>query len=215
MDFPVRNIEGETVERVQLEDRVFALPFNEAVVHQAMLRQLANARQGTADTKTRGEVSGSKRKVYRQKHTGRARRGSLRSPLLRGGGVAFGPHPRSYEQRMPRKMRRLAIRCLLSAKASSGELVVVDRLSLKESKTLEMAQILKALEVKGSALVVTLKPEAGLIKAARNLPRTKTSPAALVNVLDLLSHKFLVITVDGVRCVEDILTRQRCAPGRG
>lgn len=215
MDFPVRNIEGETVERVQLEDRVFALPFNEAVVHQAMLRQLANARQGTADTKTRGEVSGSKRKVYRQKHTGRARRGSLRSPLLRGGGVAFGPHPRSYEQRMPRKMRRLAIRCLLSAKASSGELVVVDRLSLKESKTLEMARILKALEVKGSALVVTLKPEAGLIKAARNLPRTKTSPAALVNVVDLLSHKFLVITVEGVRCVEDILTRQRCAPGSG
>lgn len=215
MDFPVRNIEGETVERVQLEDRVFALPFNEAVVHQAMLRQLANARQGTADTKTRGEVSGSKRKVYRQKHTGRARRGSLRSPLLRGGGVAFGPHPRSYEQRMPRKMRRLAIRCLLSAKASSGELVVVDRLSLKESKTLEMARILKALEVKGSALVVTLKPEGGLIKAARNLPRTKTSPAALVNVVDLLSHKFLVITVEGVRCVEDILTRQRCAPGSG
>lgn len=215
MDFPVRNIEGETVERVQLEDRVFALPFNEAVVHQAMLRQLANARQGTADTKTRGEVSGSKRKVYRQKHTGRARRGSLRSPLLRGGGVAFGPHPRSYEQRMPRKMRRLAIRCLLSAKASSGELVVVDRLSLKESKTLEMARILKALEVKGSALLVTLKPEAGFIKAARNLPRTKTSPAALVNVVDLLSHKFLVITVEGVRCVEDILTRQRCAPGSG
>jgi large subunit ribosomal protein L4 len=215
MEFPVRNVEGETVDRVQLEDRVFALPFNEAVVHQAMLRQLANARQGTADTKTRGEVSGSKRKVYRQKHTGRARRGSLRSPLLRGGGVAFGPHPRSYEQRMPRKMRRLAIRCLLSAKASSGELVVVDRLSLKESKTLKMAQILKALEVKGSALVVTLKPEAEVIKAARNLPRTKTSPAALVNVVDLLSHKFLVITVEGVRCVEDILTRQRCAPGSG
>lgn len=215
MDFPVRNTEGETVERVQLEDRVFALPFNEGVVHQAMLRQLANARQGTADTKTRGEVSGSTRKVYRQKHTGRARRGSLRSPLLRGGGVVFGPHPRSYEQRMPRKMRRLAIRCVLSAKVSSGELVVVDRLDLKECKTLEMARILKALEVQGSALVVTLKPEAELVKAARNLPRTKTSPAALLNVVDLLSHKFLVITVDGVRCVEDILTRQRCASGSG
>jgi large subunit ribosomal protein L4 len=215
MEFPVRNAAGETVERVQLQDRVFAQPFNEAVVHQAMLRQLANARQGTADTKTRGEVSGSKRKVYRQKHTGRARRGSLRSPLLRGGGVAFGPHPRSYEQRMPRKMRRLAIRCLLSAKASSGEMVVVDRLSLKESKTVEMAQILKALEVKGSALVVTLKPEAELVKAARNLPRTKTSPAALLNVVDLLSYRFLVITTDGVRCVEDILTRQRCASGSG
>ncbi len=215
MEFPVRNVQGGTVERVQLEDKVFALPFNEAVVHQAMLRQLANARQGTADTKTRGEVSGSTRKVYRQKHTGRARRGNLRSPLLRGGGVVFGPHPRSYEQKMPRKMRRLAIRCVLSAKASSGELVVVDRFDVKESKTLEMARILKALEVKGSVLIVTQKPEADLIRAARNLPRTKTSPAALLNVVDLLSFKFLVITIDGVRCVEDILTRQRCASGSG
>jgi large subunit ribosomal protein L4 len=215
VEFPVRNVQGDTVEQVQLEDRVFALPFNEAVVHQAMVRQLANGRQGTADTKTRGEVSGSKRKVYRQKHTGRARRGSLRSPLLRGGGVAFGPHPRGYEQRMPRKMRRLAIKCLLSAKAAAGEMVVVDQLRLKDSKTAEIAQILKALEVTGSALVVTPKPEAALIQAARNLPRTKTSPAALLNVVDLLSHKFLVITVDGVRCVEDILTRQRCASGSG
>jgi large subunit ribosomal protein L4 len=215
VEFPVRNLQGDTVEQVQLEDRVFALPFNEAVVHQAMVRQLANGRQGTADTKTRGEVSGSKRKVYRQKHTGRARRGSLRSPLLRGGGVAFGPHPRGYEQRMPRKMRRLAIKCLLSAKAAAGEMVVVDQLRLKDSKTAEIAQILKALEVTGSALVVTPKPEAALIQAARNLPRTKTSPAALLNVVDLLSHKFLVITVDGVRCVEDILTRQRCASGSG
>jgi len=215
MEFAVRNVDGETVESVELEDRVFAVPFNEAVVHQAMVRQLANARQGTADTKTRGEVSGSKRKVYRQKHTGRARRGSLRSPLLRGGGVAFGPHPRSYQQRMPRKMRRLAVKCVLSAKASAGELVVLDRLRLKESKTLEMARILRALEVTDSALVVTLKPEADLAKAARNLPRTKTSPAALLNVVDLLSHRFLVITVDGVRCVEDILTRQRCVSGSG
>ncbi len=215
MEFPVRNVDGETVESVQLEDKVFAVPFNEAVVHQAMVRQLANTRQGTADTKTRGEVSGSKRKVYRQKHTGRARRGSLRSPLLRGGGVAFGPHPRSYQQRMPRKMRRLAVKCVLSAKASAGELVVLDRLHLKESRTLEMARILRALEVKDSALVITVKPEADLVKAARNLPRTKTSPAALLNVVDLLSHRFLVITVDGVRCVEDILTTQRCVSGSG
>ncbi|MBM4443910.1 MAG: 50S ribosomal protein L4 [Chloroflexi bacterium] len=215
MKCPVRNVQGDTVEQLELEDRVFALPFNEAVVHQAMVRQLANGRQGTADTKTRGEVSGSTRKVYRQKHTGRARRGSLRSPLLRGGGVVFGPHPRGYGQRMPRKMRRLAIKCLLSAKASAGELVVVDQLPLKESKTVEMAQVLRALDVKGSALVVTPKPEAGLVRAARNLPRTKTSPAALLNVVDLLSHKFLVITVDGVRCVEDILTRERCASRSG
>jgi large subunit ribosomal protein L4 len=210
MELPVRNVLGETVDHIQVEDRVFALPFNESVVHQAMVRQLANARQGTADTKTRGEVSGSTRKVYRQKHTGRARRGNIRSPLLRGGGVVFGPHPRSYRQRMPKKMRRLAVKCLLSAKASSGELVIVDRFQLKEPKTAEMAQILKALDVKASALVVTLKPELEVVKAARNLPKTKTSQAALLNVVDLLSYRFLIITVDGIRSVEDILMRERC-----
>lgn len=210
MELPVRNVLGETVEHIQVEDRVFALPFNESVVHQAMVRQLANARQGTADTKTRGEVSGSTRKVYRQKHTGRARRGNIRSPLLRGGGVVFGPHPRSYRQGMPKKMRRLAVKCLLSAKASSGELVIVDRFQLKEPKTAEMVQILKALDVKASALVVTLKPEPEVVKAARNLPKTKTSQAALLNVVDLLSYRFLIITVDGIRSVEDILMRQRC-----
>jgi len=210
MELAVRNVLGETVDHIQVEDRVFALPFNESVVHQAMVRQLANARQGTADTKTRGEVSGSTRKVYRQKHTGRARRGSIRSPLLRGGGVVFGPHPRSYRQRMPKRMRRLAVKCLLSAKASSGELVVIDRFQFNEPKTSEMAQILRALDVKASALVVTLKPEPKVIKATRNLPKTKTSLAALMNVVDLLSHRFLIITVDGIRCVEDILMRERC-----
>lgn len=215
MEFPVRNLQGQTVERIELEDRVFALPFNEAVVHQAMVRQLANARQGTADTKTRGEVSGSRRKLYRQKHTGRARRGSIRSPLLRGGGIVFGPHPRDYRQRMPKKMRRLAIRCLLSAKASAGELVIVDRFQLNGPKTSEMAQALKALEVKDSALVATLKPELDLTRAARNVPKTKISQAASLNVVDLLSHRFLIVTVDGVRCLEDILMRQRSASGLG
>lgn len=211
MELPVRDVRGQTVDRIRLDDGVFGLPFNESVVHQAMVRQLANARLGTADTKTRGEVSGSKRKVYRQKHTGRARRGGIRSPVLRGGGVAFGPHPRTYRQRMPKKMRRLALRCVLSAKASSGELVVVDRFQLEQLKTAEMAHILKALDVEASALVVTLKTESNVVKAARNLPRTKTLQAALLNVLDVLSHRFLVITVDGIRCVEDILMRQRCA----
>lgn len=211
MELPVRDVRGQTVDRIRLDDRVFGLPLNESVVHQAMVRQLANARLGTADTKTRGEVRGSKRKVYRQKHTGRARRGGIGSPVLRGGGVAFGPHPRSYRQRMPKKMRRLAVKCVLSAKASSGELVVVDRFQLEQLKTAEMAHILKALDVEASALVVTLRPESDLVKAAGNLPRTKTLPAALLNVLDLLSHRFLVITVDGIRCVEDILMRQRYA----
>src|SRR4030042_791514 len=131
-----------------------------------MVRQLANARQGTADTKTRSEVSGSTRKLYHQKHTGRARRGSIKSPLLRGGGIVFGPHPRSYRQRMPKKMRRLALRCMLSAKAQSGEMVIVERFQLAQPKTTEMAGVLKALGVDHSALIVTSEPEVNVIKSA-------------------------------------------------
>ncbi len=188
------------------------MPLNKAVVHQAMVRQLANARLGTADTKTRGEVAGSTRKLYKQKHTGRARKGSIKSPLLKGGGITFGPHPRSYRQRMPKKMRRLALRCLLSAKASSGEIVVVDQLKLDQPKTAEMARVLKALGVTSSALVVTQKPEADIVRSAQNLQGTRTLPADLLNVRDLLTYKFLVIGVDGLRVVESGLAVK--APGR-
>ena len=208
MQVPVRNTLGQVVDQIEIEDNIFALPFNQGVVHQAMVRQLANARLGTANTKTRGEVSGSTRKLYPQKHTGRARRGSRRSPLLRGGGVVFGPHPRSYRQKMPKKMRRLALKCMLSAKAQSGELVVVDQLELSEPKTKEMRQILRALEVDSSALIVTPEPDVDIIKSARNLPRTKTLPAALLNVVDLLSYKFLIITIAGVHCIEQIWGRR-------
>lgn len=208
MQVSVRNTLGQVVDNIEIEDNIFALPFNQAVVHQAMVRQLANARLGTANTKTRGEVSGSTRKLYPQKHTGRARRGSRRSPLLRGGGVVFGPHPRSYRQKMPKKMRRLALKCMLSAKAQSGELVVVDQLELSEPKTKEMLQILMALEVDSSALIVTPEPGVDIIKSARNLPRTKTLPAALLNVVDLLSYKFLIITIAGVHCIEQIWGRR-------
>lgn len=205
MQFPVHNVEGQVVEQVQIEDSVFAQPFNEGLVHQAMVRQLANARQGTADTKTRGLVSGSTRKLYRQKHTGRARRGSIRSPLLRGGGIVFGPHPRSYRQRMPRKMRRLALKCVLSAKASSGEMVVIDRFQMSQPKAMEMGRILKALGVDSSILIATLGPESDVILSARNLAGTKTLPAGLLNVVDVLSYKFLVITVEGLRHLEKLL----------
>jgi len=112
----VYSLNGEVVDQIELSQAIFALPFNEAVVHQAMTRQLADRRQGTTSTKTRGEVSGSTRKLHPQKHTGRARRGSVKSPLLRGGGVVFGPKPRTYRQSMPKKMRKLALKCLLSAK---------------------------------------------------------------------------------------------------
>lgn len=213
MQLPVRNVSGKVVDNVEIRDDIFAVPFNEAVVHQAMVRQLANARLGTAATKTRGEVAGSTRKLFRQKGTGRARRGSRRAPLLRGGGITFGPHPRSYNQRMPKKMRRLALRCVLSAKASSGEMVMVDQFALTKSKTAEMAGILKALGADRSVLIVTAQPEVSVIKATRNLPRMRTLPAALLNVVDLLSYKFLVITTDGLRRVEEIWGRSEHLPG--
>jgi len=215
MQFSVHDISGKVINSVELEDSVFAIPANKAVIHQAMVRQRANARVGSADTQTRGEVTASTRKPFRQKGTGMARQGSRRSPLLKGGGVAFGPHPRSYNQRMPKKMRRLALKGLLSAKVSAGEIIVVEHLGLKEPKTKEMVQILKGLGVDSSVLIVTAAPEVNVIKSARNLPKVKTLPAALLNVIDLLSYQFLVITQDGVQRVEQIWGRSVSAPVTG
>jgi len=209
MQFPVHNTSGEIIDYIEISDGVFAVPFNTAVVHQAMVRQMANRRLGTADTKTRGEVRGSTRKPYRQKHTGWARRGSRRSPVLKGGGVAFGPHPRDYRQDMPKKMRRLALRCLLSAKARDGELSVIDGFELNSPKTKEMAHVLNTLGIRSSTLIVTPEPNINVIKSARNLPKTKTLPAPLLNVLDMLSYKSLVTTVAAVRRAEQIWGRDK------
>jgi len=204
MQVPVYNMNGEVVKQIDIADSVFAVPVNEAVVHQALVRQLANARQGTASTKTRGEVAGSKQKMYRQKHTGRARAGSIRSPLRRGGGVAFGPKPRSYRQAMPKKMRRLALRCVLSAKAGDKELMVLDELKLDEPKTKEMVRILTALKVNTSALIATSEPEENVVKSARNLPEVDTIPVQLLNVVDITNHKMLLLTENAVRQVEQL-----------
>jgi len=173
-------------------------------VHQALVRQQANARQGTASTKTRGEVSGSTRKLYRQKHTGMARAGSIKSPLRRGGGIIFGPKPRSYRQAMPKKMRRLALRCVLSAKARDGELKVVEQLKLDQPETKEMAGILAALGVDSSALIITSEPEENVVKSARNLAGIKTLPANILNVVDILSYKMLLMTEAAVRQTEQL-----------
>ncbi len=204
MQVPVYSLSGEVVKHIEISDQVFAVPFNQAVVHQALVRQRANARQGTASTKTRGEVSGSSIKLFRQKHTGRARAGSRKSPLRRGGGITFGPHPRSYEQAIPKKMRQLALRCVLSAKASDGELKVVEQLKLEEPKTKEMVRILAALGVDTSALIATSEPEENVIKSARNLPRIKTTPANILNVVDILSYKMLLMTEAAVRKAEQL-----------
>ncbi len=201
---PVHSIEGEVVDHVELNEAVFGVPVNQAVVHQAMVRQLANARQGTVGSKTRSQVSGGGRKLFRQKGTGFARRGSRRAPLLRGGGVAFGPHPRSFRQAMPKKMRRLALRCVLSAKVAGEEMIVIDEFALEEPKTKEMARILANLGVDSSALIVTAEPDPNVYKSARNLGRTKTLPASMLNVVDLLSHRRLMITVAAVKVVEEL-----------
>ena len=204
MKAEVYDLNGEVVEQMELNEAVFALPLNQAVVHQAMVRQLANGRQGTASTKTRGEVSGSTRKLYAQKHTGRARRGDIKSPLLRGGGVAFGPKPRSYRQSMPKKMRRLALKCLLSAKIREGNMRLLKELDFEEPKTKDMVSVLSSLGIDSSALIVTAQSAPNVIRSAANLTDIKVVPSALINVLDLLSYEMLVATVPAVRNMEEI-----------
>ncbi|MBI4304048.1 MAG: 50S ribosomal protein L4 [Chloroflexi bacterium] len=202
MQVPVYDLAGKVVEQLEVSEYVFGVPFNEALVHQVMVGQLANARQGTASTKTRSEVAGSSRKLHAQKHTGHARAGSARSPTRHKGGIVFGPHPRSYEQALPKKMRRLALRCVLSARARENELLVVQQLELSEPKTKEMVNILSALGVDSPALIVTPKLDDNVFKSARNIPGVRMMPASLLNVVDVLAHKKLLMTVDAVRIAE-------------
>lgn len=204
MQLPVVNIEGGSVGTLEVSDLLFDVPMNAAVVHQAMLYHRANARQGTASAKTRGMVSGGGAKPRPQKHTGRSRQGSIRSPQWRGGGVVFGPQPRSFRQRLPKKMRRLAIRCLLSDKVREDRLTLVQSIEIKEAKTREMKGILAALNATSSVLVVTPETDDAVVRASRNLPGVKTLPAPSVNVMDLLNHDRLVITVDAIRKAEEL-----------
>jgi large subunit ribosomal protein L4 len=201
---PVYSLNGEVVDQIELSQAIFALPFNGAVVHQAMTRQLANKRQGTASTKTRGEVIGSTRKLYAQKHTGRARRGDIKSPLLRGGGIVFGPKPRTYRQSMPKKMRQLALKCLLSAKVREGNIKLVQELDFEEPKTKDMIDVLSSLGIGSSTLILTAQSTPKVIKSAANLPEVKVLPSALINVLDLLSYEMLIATVPAIRNIEQI-----------
>jgi large subunit ribosomal protein L4 len=213
----VRNTQGEEVDAIEVDDRVFGIKPNRAVVHQALLAHLGNRRAGTGSTKTRGEVRGSTAKVRRQKGTGRARMGSIRAPHLTGGGIAFGPKPRSFAQRLPKRVRRLAIRSVLSDKAAEERLQVLDSLAMEAPRTKDMAEVLAKLEVSGSALIVTGEPERNVFLGARNLPETKVMPAAYLNVVDILSHRALIMTVAAVRKAEALwggeqALRRRTAP---
>lgn len=201
------NTSGEQVGEIDLSDSVFGIPVHQSVMHDAVVAYLANQRQGTHDTKTRGEVSGGGRKPWRQKGTGRARHGSIRSPIWRGGGIVFGPHPRDYSIRLPRKVRRLAVRSALSSKVESGNIVVLDELKLDRPKTKDMVRILENLKVNNKALVVTAGIDQNVIRSARNIPGIKSTTAGFLNAYDILAHQTLVITRDAVNQVEEVLAR--------
>jgi large subunit ribosomal protein L4 len=201
---PVHNSLGKVIDNIELSDEVFGVTMNSAVVHQAMLRQNANARQGTVGVKTRGQVSGGGKKPYKQKGTGRARRGSSRSPLIRGGGIIFGPQARSYRQAMPKKMRRLALRCVLSCKISDGEVKIIDNLSFSEPNTKEMGSIVKALNLGPSLMIVTDEPDGNVYRSARNLSGADVLPAYMLNVGDLLTHRQMLISLPAIRKIDEI-----------
>ena len=193
MQVPVYNIQGEQVSEAELRDDIFAVPVNEALMHQALVRQLANARLGTHKTKTRGEVRGGGRKPWRQKGTGRARQGSIRAPQWRGGGTVFGPTPRSYRQKMPRKMRRQALRSALSVKAAESQVVVLDTLEMAEPKTKEMLGILQNLGIDSSALILLPQRDEVILRSVRNLPKVRTLVAQYLNVRDLLKFDYILM----------------------
>jgi large subunit ribosomal protein L4 len=184
---------GAEVGTVELPDALFDAPVNEAVMHQAMTAQLAARRVGTHDTKTRAEVRGGGAKPYRQKGTGRARQGSRRAPHYAGGGVVFGPHPRSYEQRLPKRMKRLALQGALSAKFGGGAVKVVDELALDEIKTRELVGYLDALQASGRILVVAAARDEKLERSARNLQRVSIIRADSLNIVDVLNADTLLI----------------------
>lgn len=214
MRLSVYDTSGNEVDQIEVDDAVFGIEPNRAVVHQALLAQLANQRQGTANTKTRGEVRGSTRKIRRQKGTGRARQGSIRAPHHRGGGVVFGPKTRDYSQRLPKRMRRLAIRSVLSARAQEGTLKVVNGLSFDTPSARSMAQTLEALGVDRSVLIVTGEPDERVKLSARNLPGADVLPAAYLNVGDVLAHRHLLLTVDAVRRAEALWGGERAVRRR-
>ena len=202
---PVRNTVGDTVGEIELRDDIFAAPVSSPLMHQALVRQLANARRGTHATKTRGQVRGSTRKIYRQKGTGRARHGSTKVNLWRGGGVTHGPTPRSYRKQMPRKMRRAAYRSALTVKAQDERIVVLDEIEMENPKTREMVALLERLGVEGSVLIMLPDQNDNVERSARNLPDVKTLRANYLNVRDLLGYDYLVVPQGSLEVIERIL----------
>ena len=200
----VYDINGKKVKELELNEAVFGIEPNEAVVHIVLVNFLANQRQGTQSTKTRSEVSGGGRKPWRQKGTGRARQGSIRAPQWIKGGIALGPKPRSYKYTVNKKERQLAVKSVLSSKVLENELVVVDSLPLNDIKTKEMVKALSNLKVEGKALIMLPEKNEKVQKSARNIEGVKTTLVETINVYDLLKYNKLVVTEDTVKKLEEV-----------
>ena len=200
----VYNIEGKKVSDIELADSVFGIEPNEKIVHSVLVNYMANQRQGTSNTKTRAEVSGGGRKPWKQKGTGRARQGSIRSPQWFKGGIALGPKPRDYSYRVNKKERRLAVRSVLSSKVLENNLVVVDSMNFDAIKTKNMVSALNNLKVEGKTLIVLPEKNENVQNSARNIEGVKTSLVNTINVYDLLKYNKLVLTVDAVKSLEEV-----------
>lgn len=205
MKVPVYNMAGQEVSSVDLPAIIFEAKINRDLMHQAVVRQMANARQGTHKAKGRSEVNRSTAKIYRQKGTGRARHGSRRAPIFVGGGVAHGPLPRDYSKKMPRKMRRAALRSALSVKAGSGDIVVLDDIVMDVPKTKEMVGVMERLVESGSALLLLAETNENVEKSARNLTDVKTLRATYLNIRDLLGYDKLVMPLAALDVINGFL----------
>ncbi|KDR94303.1 large subunit ribosomal protein L4 [Peptoclostridium litorale DSM 5388] len=200
----VLNIKGEKVDEINLSDNVFGIEVNEHAIYEVVKNHLANKRQGTQSAKTRAEVRGGGRKPWRQKGTGRARQGSTRSPQWIGGGVVFAPKPRDYSYTIPKKVRRLALKSILTSKVQNGELIVLDGISMETPKTKEFAGIMANLKLDKKALFVTAEKNENVVKSARNIVGVKTAIVGSMNVYDIVNHGTFVITREAVEKVEEV-----------
>jgi len=200
----VYNIEGNKVSSLDLNEEIFGIKPNKAIVHSVLVNYLANQRQGTQSTKTRAEVRGGGRKPWRQKGTGRARQGSIRAPQWIKGGIALGPKPRSYKYKVNKKEKRLAIKSLLSSKVLENNIIAVDKFDFKEIKTKQMVNALKNLKVEEKALIVLPLNSEIIQKSTRNIKDVRTSSVNTINVYDLLKYKKLVVTVDTIKKIEEV-----------
>ena len=201
------DVKGKNQGEVKLSKEVFGVPLKESIIHSAVVNYLASQRKGTASTKTRAEVRGGGKKPWRQKGTGRARVGSIRSPLWRGGGVIFGPRPRDYSFPLPKRVKRIAVKLALSEKLRSKKIKLIDNLEPKAAKTKEMVKILGDLKLKGKVLIVDGVPSRNLILASRNIPGTKLVRERESNVYDILAHENLILTKTALEKLEERLTK--------